>query len=153
MQALASAGAKVLDPRSVALATERRVPVHVRSSLTEEVGTWIVGDEDDRARGVVGIALGRSTFDGSPAMSISVVGAVADRGAVALDAVPALSKQHVTQGIVYVTREEDARSAACAIHTLYGLDEEPRRTRSALPIQSPSTHRHRAYHDAVERIS
>ncbi len=45
MLELASLGAKVLDIRSVGLAKKYRVPVHVRSTFTENDGTWVVEEE------------------------------------------------------------------------------------------------------------
>lgn len=45
MLELASLGAKVLDIRSVGLAKRFNVPVHVRSTFTEEEGTWVVKED------------------------------------------------------------------------------------------------------------
>ncbi len=45
MLELASLGAKVLDIRSVGLAKRFRVPLHVRSTFTENEGTWVVEEE------------------------------------------------------------------------------------------------------------
>ncbi|GBE12499.1 aspartokinase [bacterium BMS3Bbin14] len=44
MLELASLGAKVLDIRSVGLAKRYGVPVHVRSTFSENEGTWVVGE-------------------------------------------------------------------------------------------------------------
>ncbi|HEB49906.1 MAG TPA: aspartate kinase [Desulfobulbus sp.] len=46
MLELASLGAKVLDIRSVGLAKRYNVPVHVRSTFSDNEGTWVV--EEDR---------------------------------------------------------------------------------------------------------
>ncbi len=46
MLEMASTGAKVLQIRSVELAKKFNVPVHVRSSLTETEGTWLVEEEE-----------------------------------------------------------------------------------------------------------
>jgi aspartate kinase len=46
MLELASLGAKVLDIRAVGLAKHFGVPVHVRSTFTDTIGTWVV--EEDR---------------------------------------------------------------------------------------------------------
>jgi aspartate kinase len=54
MLALSEAGAGVLMPHSVEFASDHRVPVHVRSSLTEEEGTWIRPEAPIRS--FVGIA-------------------------------------------------------------------------------------------------
>lgn len=42
MLELASLGAKVLDIRSVSLAKRFGVPVHVRSTFSENIGTWVI---------------------------------------------------------------------------------------------------------------
>lgn len=54
MLALAVAGAGVLMPHSVEFARDHRVPVHVRSSFTDEEGTWLRLDVPSRP--FVGIA-------------------------------------------------------------------------------------------------
>ncbi|XXT22654.1 aspartate kinase [Sorangium sp. So ce429] len=53
MLELASLGAKVLQVRSVEIAMKYQVPVHLRSSFTNEEGTWVV----DRERALEGKAL------------------------------------------------------------------------------------------------
>ncbi|WP_028584514.1 aspartate kinase [Desulfogranum mediterraneum] len=45
MLELASLGAKVLDIRAVGLAKRFKVPVHVRSTFTDTIGTWVVEEE------------------------------------------------------------------------------------------------------------
>ncbi len=45
MLELASLGAKVLDIRSVGLAKRYNVPLHVRSTFTENEGTWVVEED------------------------------------------------------------------------------------------------------------
>jgi aspartate kinase len=54
MLALAEAGAGVLMPHSVEVARDHQVPVHVRSSFTNEEGTWLRPEVP--ARPFVGIA-------------------------------------------------------------------------------------------------
>ncbi len=63
MHALAAAGAKVLETRSVALAERHRVVVHVRNAMSTETGTHVV--DDATAGDVVGVALRRSTDGGA----------------------------------------------------------------------------------------
>ncbi|AUX41167.1 aspartate kinase [Sorangium cellulosum] len=53
MLELASLGAKVLQVRSVEIAMKYQVPLHLRSSFTEEEGTWVV----DREHALEGKAL------------------------------------------------------------------------------------------------
>jgi aspartate kinase len=74
MLALATAGAGVLMPHSVESARDHRVAVHVRSSFTDEEGTWV--RPDVAARPFVGIA-NRLEADGGV---VTVVGTDA-RGA------------------------------------------------------------------------
>ncbi|PIE58383.1 MAG: aspartate kinase [Desulfobulbus propionicus] len=45
MLELASLGAKVLDIRSVGMAKRYNVPIHVRSTFSENIGTWVVKEE------------------------------------------------------------------------------------------------------------
>jgi aspartate kinase len=61
MLELASLGAKVLQLRSVELAMKYEVPVHVRSSFSENPGTWVVGEEAGlEAITVTGVAYDRN---------------------------------------------------------------------------------------------
>lgn len=50
---MASLGAKVLQIRSVSFAKKYNVPVHVRSSFSEEKGTMVVNEDSDMERMVV----------------------------------------------------------------------------------------------------
>ena len=56
MLELASLGAKVLQIRSVEVAMKYGVPVHVRSSFSEEEGTMVVREEDLESVTVAGVA-------------------------------------------------------------------------------------------------
>ncbi|MEE9384876.1 MAG: aspartate kinase [Nannocystaceae bacterium] len=61
MLELAGVGAKVLHIRSVAFAMKYRVPLHVRSSLNRNEGTWIVPEEKNMESVLVtGVALDRN---------------------------------------------------------------------------------------------
>lgn len=53
MLEMASLGAKVLQTRSVEFAMKYNVPVHVRSSFSEEEGTMVVAEDQDMERVVV----------------------------------------------------------------------------------------------------
>ena len=53
MLELASAGAKVLHPRSVEMAKKYNVPVYVKSSFTDEMGTLVTKEDKDMEREVV----------------------------------------------------------------------------------------------------
>jgi aspartate kinase len=61
MLELASLGAGVMHSRSIEFAKKFDVPIHVRSSLSDAPGTWIVGDADARRLGasVTGAALAK----------------------------------------------------------------------------------------------
>ncbi|MBW2733310.1 MAG: aspartate kinase [Deltaproteobacteria bacterium] len=60
MMELASLGAKVLQIRSVELASKYRVALHVRSSFTQEGGTMVVHDDEGFEKVVVtGVSLDR----------------------------------------------------------------------------------------------
>lgn len=58
MLELASLGAKVLHPRAVEIARNYGVPLVVRSSWTEEPGTWVVSQKP-QARSLEGLELAR----------------------------------------------------------------------------------------------
>jgi aspartate kinase len=61
MLELASLGAQVMHGRSIELALNYRVPVHVRSSRSEAKGTWIVSESPEMEKVVVrGAALRRN---------------------------------------------------------------------------------------------
>jgi aspartate kinase len=60
MLELASLGAKVLQVRSVEIAMKYEVPIHVRSTFTEEEGSWIVArDRVLESRRLTGLACER----------------------------------------------------------------------------------------------
>jgi aspartate kinase len=83
---LANMGAKVLQVRSVELAKKYGVPVHVRSSFSQEEGTWVVeGDKSMEEVVVSGIAYNRKeakvTVRGipdRPGIAARIFGAIAD---------------------------------------------------------------------------
>src|SRR5439155_24373258 len=72
MLELASLGAGVMHSRSIEFAKKYGVPIQVRSSFSDAVGTWIVGEADARRLGqtVTGAALvkdeARVTVQGVP---------------------------------------------------------------------------------------
>ena len=53
MLEMASAGAKVLHPRSVELAKKHGVPVHVRSSFNDKEGTFVTKEDEEMEKVVV----------------------------------------------------------------------------------------------------
>ncbi len=90
MLELAGVGARVLQTRSVECASRYRVPVHVRSSFSDEEGTWVVSEDQIMEEVLVsGVAYERDeakvTVHGlpdSPGLAASVFGALADAGLV-----------------------------------------------------------------------
>ncbi len=59
MLELAAAGAKVLQPRAVEMARRHGVRIHVRSTFTDDDGTWVQDRSEDDMEGVLisGVAL------------------------------------------------------------------------------------------------
>ncbi len=58
MLELAAAGAKVLQLRSVEYARRNGVPIHVRSSFTDEPGTWVAEEDESVEQALIsGVAL------------------------------------------------------------------------------------------------
>jgi aspartate kinase len=89
MLELAAAGAKVLGLRSVEYARRHGVKLHVRSSFTDEPGTWVVEDEDEMLESALirGVALdveeAKVTLDevpDRPGVAASIFKAVAAEG-------------------------------------------------------------------------
>lgn len=79
MLELASMGAKVLQTRSVEFAMKHGVAVHVRSSLNDSDGSWVVAEEESMEQVIVRAV----TYDRNEAR-ISVLG-VPDRPGIAAD--------------------------------------------------------------------
>jgi len=86
MLEMASAGAKVLETRSVAMAMSHHVKLQVRSSFVEEEGTLVIEEDDDMEKQKIsGIAYSRDeakvTLVGlpdKPGIAATVFGALAD---------------------------------------------------------------------------
>ena len=88
MLEMASLGSKVLQPRSVEVAMNYRVPVVVRSTFDDVPGTLVVGEEEimEQQR-VTGLAYSRdearitlTNVENKPGVSAAVFGPLADRG-------------------------------------------------------------------------
>lgn len=62
MLTLATLGAKVLHPRSVALGKKYQVPIEVRSSFSDERGTLVCSDLENSAPLTIALDFGFSTF-------------------------------------------------------------------------------------------
>jgi aspartate kinase len=86
MLELASLGAKVLQIRSVELAMKYGVPVHVRSSFTDTLGTMVTNEEGLESVVVAGVAYDKSeakvqliNVPDRPGIVATVFGALAER--------------------------------------------------------------------------
>ncbi|GAB4251109.1 aspartate kinase [Deferrisoma sp.] len=90
MLELASVGAKVLQIRSVEFAKKYKVPIHVRSSFSDDEGTWVVEETEDMEQVVVaGVAYDRNEAKVSvrgvpdrPGIAAKIFGALAERNIV-----------------------------------------------------------------------
>ncbi|AEH44187.1 aspartate kinase [Thermodesulfatator indicus DSM 15286] len=90
MLELASMGAKVLEIRSVEFAKIYGVPVHVRSSFTDEPGTMVVEEDESMEKVLVsGVAYNRNEARISlygvpdrPGLAAKIFGTIADAGIV-----------------------------------------------------------------------
>ncbi len=88
MLEMASLGSKVLQPRSVEVAMNYRVPVVVRSTFDDIPGTLVTDEEDDmEQQRVTGLAYSRDEaritlvqVENKPGVSASIFGPLADRG-------------------------------------------------------------------------
>ncbi|MCK6557498.1 aspartate kinase, partial [Candidatus Binatia bacterium] len=85
MLELASLGAGVMHNRSIEFAKKFSVPIHVRSSFTDQPGTMIVPQPESRDQAVCGAALTKSeaqvTIQGlpdKPGTSLAVFAAIAE---------------------------------------------------------------------------
>jgi len=90
MLEMASLGAKVLQIRSVEFAKKYNVPIHVRSSFSEEEGTMVVNEDTDMERLVVsGITCSKNDarilvkgVPDQPGIAARVLGPIAESGIV-----------------------------------------------------------------------
>ncbi len=105
MLELASVGAKVLQIRSVEFAKKHKVPVHVRSSFTEDEGTWLVEEDDSMEQVVVaGVAYDRNEA------KVSVRG-VPDRPGIAAQIFGALAEKNIIVDMIVQDVGEGERAS------------------------------------------
>jgi len=95
MLEMAATGGKVLALRSVEFARNYDVPVHVRSSFTWELGTWVVDEEDT---GMEEAIISGVTHDTSEAKI--TISQVADRPGVAASLFRALAEESVNVDMI-----------------------------------------------------
>jgi aspartate kinase len=98
---LASTGAKVLEIRSVEFAKKYSVPVHVRSTFTDEEGTWLVNEEDSMSDVLVsGVACDKNEA------KITLV-RVPDRPGLAAQIFGPIAEAHIVVDMIIQNASED----------------------------------------------
>jgi len=104
MMEMATTGARVLQSRSVEYARNYNVPLHVRSSFHEGVGTWVKSEDDIMEKAIVSAV----THDFSEA-KVTVAG-VPDRPGVAASLFGALAEANVNVDMIIQNVSEKART-------------------------------------------
>jgi len=104
MLEMATTGARVLQSRSVEYARNYNVPLHVRSSFHEGVGTWVKSEDDIMEKAIVSAV----THDFSEA-KVTVAG-VPDRPGVAASLFGALAEANVNVDMIIQNVSEKART-------------------------------------------
>jgi len=118
MLEMASLGAKVLQIRSVEFAKKYNVPVHVRSSFSEEEGTMVWSEEADMERLLVsGITCSKSDarimvkgVPDQPGMAAKVLTPIADAGIV-VDMIIQSSPKNGTNDIAFTVPRTEYKAA------------------------------------------
>lgn len=103
MLELASVGAGVMHSRSIEFAKKFRVPIHVRSSLSDASGTMIVADPEVLDRPVSGAALTRNE-------ARITVGSVPDVPGMSFDIFSRIADRHVTVDMIVQNIGQDGRA-------------------------------------------
>jgi aspartate kinase len=101
MLELASLGAKVLQIRSVEAAKRYNVPVHVRSSFSDEAGTWVVKEEPEMEN----VLVSGVTMDLNEA-KVTVV-RVPDRPGVAAKIFSPIAQSHIVVDMIIQNASEE----------------------------------------------
>jgi aspartate kinase len=118
MLELASLGAKVLYARSVEYAANYRVPIHVRSSFSEEAGTMVTREDESMEQVLVsGITLSKNdtklTIEGvpdRPGIAASIFMPVAESG-ISVDMIVQNVSREGTTDITFTVTRSDAEKA------------------------------------------
>jgi aspartate kinase len=146
MLELASLGAKVLQRRSVEVAMKYGVPLHVRSSLSDAPGTWVVG-EDTALESVVvtGVA-----YDKSEARVMLV--SVEDKPGVVATIFGELAREHISVDMIIQNAASDAAGHTDVTFTVAKLDLD-----RVLPIMDGLSEKLKAksvqYDERVAKVS
>jgi len=115
MLELASLGAKVLQIRSVEIAMKYGVPIHVRSSFSEEEGTWVTGEDATLEEVVVrGIAHDKNEA------RVHVIG-VEDRPGVVADLFDGIAAKNISVDMI-IQSPADAGGRADVTFTITKTD-------------------------------
>lgn len=118
MLEMASLGAKVLQIRSVEFAKKYNVPVHVRSSFTEEEGTMVVNEDSDMERLLVsGITCSKNDarilvkeVPDQPGIAAKILTPISDAGIV-VDMIIQSSPKNGTNDIAFTVPRTDFKAA------------------------------------------
>ncbi|QTA82482.1 Aspartate kinase [Desulfonema limicola] len=118
MLEMASLGAKVLQIRSVEFAKKYNVPVHVRSSFTEEEGTMVVNEDNDMERLMVsGITCSKNDarilvkgVPDQPGIAAKVLTPISDAGIV-VDMIIQSSPKNGTNDIAFTVPRTEFKAA------------------------------------------
>lgn len=132
MLELASLGAKVLQIRSVEFAMKYRVPVHVRSSLNDSEGTWIMPEQRNLESAVVtGVALDRSEakvtithVPDRPGSVAAIFGQLARANIIVDMIIQNVSRDGATD-VTFTVPENDLRNAVAELQRLALPDAGP----------------------------
>jgi len=105
MLEMASLGAKVMQPSAVQTAMKQNIPVHVRSTFSQNAGTKIISEDDiNYKKTVTGIAYSKNNA------KISIVGVV-DKPGVAADVFEPIGKNNINIDMVIQNTSLDGKKA------------------------------------------
>jgi len=105
MLEMASLGAKVMQPNAVQASMIDNIPIHVRSTFSENSGTKIISESEiDRKKVVTGIAYSKGNA------KVSIVGVV-DKPGVAADVFEPIGKNNINIDMVIQNTSLDGKNA------------------------------------------
>jgi len=105
MLEMASLGAKVMQPNAVQASMVDNIPIHVRSSFSEKIGTKIISENEiDNKKVVTGIAYSKNDA------KVSIVGVV-DKPGVAADIFEPIGKNNINVDMVIQNTSFDGKNA------------------------------------------
>jgi len=105
MLEMASLGAKVMQPNAVQTSMIDNIPIHVRSTFSENSGTKIISENEiDRKKVVTGIAYSKGNA------KVSIVGVV-DKPGVAADVFEPIGKNNINIDMVIQNTSLDGKNA------------------------------------------